>query len=206
MSLTLFGFRWSVYTWIARWALFEANADYQLVERDPFSPGGCPEHPFNRVPVLDRDGRRIFETRAITAFVEDRCGALGPSNDDDRALIEQTISIADNYVYPNLVRKVFENEVFLPALGQAVDPMALEEGIDAIDRVLSALDGLVVVSAEPTQPTRADIHLAPMIDYFVRSQTGTQAIQEYEALNQWFDEISKFQGFISTRPGLPKGI
>src|SRR5215813_12750025 len=78
----LFGAAYSVYVRAARLALEEKRVAYRLVEVDIFAAGGAPadyleRHPFKRIPALEHDGFRLYETGAITRYVDDACA--GPS-------------------------------------------------------------------------------------------------------------------------------
>ena len=69
MALTLHGFKFSVYSWIARLALHEKGLTYGWVEVNPFvdplPEGYSSLQPFGRVPVLSHDSFVIYETVAI---------------------------------------------------------------------------------------------------------------------------------------------
>jgi len=75
MTVELYGYRYSVYSWIARLALEEKGGDYHWIEVNPFAPD-VPEiylalHPFKRVPTLVHDNFQIYETGAITRYVDE---------------------------------------------------------------------------------------------------------------------------------------
>jgi len=76
-SLLLFGLERSVYTRIARLALEEKGVPYSLREVEIFGPGGVPQehlrrHPFGRIPVLQHGNFSLYETGAITRYVDER--------------------------------------------------------------------------------------------------------------------------------------
>ncbi len=75
MTVVLHGYRYSVYVRIARLALAEKSVTYQRVEVNPFAPD-MPSaylvlHPFRRVPVLVHDDFVLYETAAITRYVDE---------------------------------------------------------------------------------------------------------------------------------------
>lgn len=72
----LFGLERSVYTRIARLALEEKEVLYSLHEVEIFGPGGAPQqhferHPFGRIPVLQHGDFSLYETGAITRYVDE---------------------------------------------------------------------------------------------------------------------------------------
>ena len=74
MPLVLHGYRYSVYLRIARLALAEKGLAYDRVEVNPFA-ADVPAaylalHPFGRVPTLVHDDFALYETGAITRYVD----------------------------------------------------------------------------------------------------------------------------------------
>ena len=118
MTVQLHGYQYSVYAWIARLALHEKAIGYTWVEINPFAKD-VPEaylamHPFGRVPTLVNGDFVLFETGAITRYIDEafQGPALQPSKPEDRARVSQIISIVDGYAYWPLVRQVFSHGVF----------------------------------------------------------------------------------------------
>ena len=148
MTLELHGFRYSVYAWIARFALHEKGVDYDWVEVNPFAddvPAAYLDlHPFCRVPALVDGDFALYETGAITRYIDDKFDgpALRPAAPEARARVDQILSIVDSYVYWPLVRQVFSHGVFAARVGSPADRAEYESGLAAAPRVLDALDRL----------------------------------------------------------------
>ena len=75
MAVELHGYQYSVYSWIARLALHQKSAMYSWVEVNPFAENVAASylgtHPFKRVPALVHGGFEVYETRAITRYVDE---------------------------------------------------------------------------------------------------------------------------------------
>ena len=130
MILSLIGYRYSVYSWIAKLALVEKGIVYEWVETDPFA-ADLPDQfltlsPFKRVPVLQHADFSLYETVAITRYVDEAFAGpdLQPSTPVDRARQSQILSIIDSYAYWPFVRQVFAQGFFAPQFGERVDPDA----------------------------------------------------------------------------------
>ena len=207
METALHGYRYSVYTWIVRFALFEKGVEYRTFEVNPFSETGHPEHPFGRVPLLLHKGFRIYETNAITRFIDASFPGppLQPTDTKERAISDQIISVIDNYAYWPLVRQVSSHGFFRKAFGLDVDPSELAAGLEAAPQVLAALDDLIVEQGllKTGHLSLADIHLGPMICYFEMAPDGAELLQVYPHLSKWRDTISTRQGLVQSRPELP---
>jgi len=213
--LTLTGYGFSVYTRAARMALAAAEARYAYVECDPFDPvqadGLRDVHPFGRVPVLEHDGFRLYETAAILHYVAEALGgaALLPEGAQARARMRQVMGIADSYVYWPLVRQAVSHGVFRPLEGEAADPDTLRAGLKPAPRVLNALEeiaaeGLVL---RPGVPSLACCQLWPMLDYFAMLDQGRALIEARPALWAWAGAMRAQDIARATRPdlGQPEG-
>src|SRR4051794_12763682 len=124
MAIELHGYKYSVCSWIARLALDEKGVAYDWVEVDPFAedvPASYLDmHPFKRVPALLHGTFALYETSAITRYVDEAFDgpALQRAEPAERARCNQIMSIVDSYAYWPLVRQVFSHRVFRPRLGR----------------------------------------------------------------------------------------
>jgi glutathione S-transferase len=208
MIPVLHGYRPSVYVRVARLALAEKGVAYDQVEVNPFAADAPPAYlalqPFNRVPTLVHDGFALYETGAITRYV-DRAFA-GPSLQpaDARALarMDQIIGIVDSYAYWPLVRQVYVHAVGLPRRGQAGDPKEIAGGLAAAAKVLGALEGLGADAAflVGSALSLADLHLLPMIAYFTEAPEGAALLTRHPRLDNWFARMKTRPSFAATDP------
>lgn len=203
----LHGYRYSVYNRIARLALLAKGVEHETVEVDPFAE--LPEaysklHPFGRVPVLVHGTFELFETSAITRYV-DRAFA-GPPLQPERAAalarMDQVIAVIDSYAYWPMVRQVSSHAFFRPFVGEPSSREDVELGLEASRKVLSFLDRVAGEGEVLTgrDVTLADCHLAPMIDYFVRAEEGKAALSPHRALQDWWDRMSVLDVLQATDP------
>jgi glutathione S-transferase len=204
MALVLHGYRYSVYQRIARLALAEKGVGYDRVEVDPFAPD-LPAtylalHPFGRVPTLVHDGFVLYETGAITRYIDRICPgpALQPQAPQARARMDQVISIVDSYGYWPMVRQVFSHGAFRPRMGRPRDDSEVERGLAASARVLAAVEPLVTDGL-----SLADLHLGAMMAYFVLAPEGRALLDKHRRLAAWWAELSARPSFAATDPGLP---
>lgn len=211
MALLLYGYHYSVYLRIARLALAEKGLAYERVEVNPFAPDVPASylalHPFGRVPTLVHDGFALYETGAITRYI-DR-GFAGPplQPHDARALArqDQIIGVVDAYGYWPLVRQVFSHRVFRPAIGQPADEAEVARGLEGAARVLAALDALASGEAFLVGPdlSLADLHLGAMIAYFTAAPEGIDLLDRYPRLAGWWRRLQARPSLSATAPGLP---
>jgi len=205
MSLVLHGYRYSVYVRIARLVLAEKGVSYERVEVNPFDPEVPAAYlalqPFGRVPTLVHDGFALYETAAITRYI-DRAfpgPALQPREPRQLARMDQIIGIVDAYGYWPMVRQVFSHRVFRPRMGNPADESEVSRGLAASAKVLAALEPLVGEGG----PALADLHLGAMVAYFVLAPEGAALLRQYERLSSWWARLSMRPSFAATNPGLP---
>lgn len=107
----LHGYRYSAYNRIARLALLLKNVEHRTVEIDPFTEFADAYlmlHPFGRVPALTHGSFKLFETGAITRYVDRAFPGLllQPKGAAELARMDQVISVIDAYAYWPMVRQV----------------------------------------------------------------------------------------------------
>jgi glutathione S-transferase len=203
----LTGYSHSVYTRVARIALAEKQVAYDTAEHDPFAATGAENpHPFGRVPVLRHGRFEVYETAAITGYVDTAFEgpALMPTEPQALARATQVIAMVDAYVYWPLVRQVYSHAVFRPAMGEAVDAAVLQDGLAAAPAVLSALEavageGLVLSDAFG----RAECHLAAMMAAFVQAEAGAAMLARSPELARWWAGAAKRPSVVATQTPLP---
>ncbi|MEM9844010.1 MAG: glutathione S-transferase family protein [Pseudomonadota bacterium] len=208
--ITLYGMTGSVYTRVAQIVLREKELSFEYEEIDPFElplPAFYAAlHPFGRVPVLKHGEFALYETQAITTYLDTTFPgpSLIPSDDKARARMIQVISIVDAYGYWPLVRQVFEQRVWNALDNLPVDEAVIANGLEVSGKVIAALEaisaeGLVLNS---NGITRADAHLAPMIDYFRMAPEGAAMLAQHPHLSAWWHQMETRASVRDTRPSL----
>ena len=214
MSLVLHGYHYSVYLRIARLTLAEKGLSHERVEVNPFTPEIPADyltlHPFGRVPTLVHDGFVLYETGAITRYL-DRAFA-GPALQPDRARalarMDQIIAVVDSYGYWPMVRQVFSHGVFGPAMGRPSDKAEVERGLIGAIKVLGALESLAAPDGFLVGPaiSLADFHLGAMVAYFTSMPAAADLLARHPRLTAWWALIRQRKSFVETDPGLPNSL
>ncbi len=194
---TLYGPGYSTYARAARLAMEEKGVDYDLVEVD-FIGGGMPEEqlarqPFGKVPAFEHDGLMLYETTAIIRYIDEAFEgpSLQPSDPAQRARMTQIISIIDSYTYPCTVGDLVIQRLVMPMLGNEPDEAIISAALPEIAKNMNTLEEL---RAENTflvgdRVTLADLHLAPIYDYFQSTPDSEAILEKTPGLRAWWDAI-----------------
>ena len=204
----VFGLKRSVYTRTVLIALLEKDVPYHFAGIDPFASVADQvidnPHPFWRVPYLQHGDFGLYETSAIAIYVDTVFDGppLSPLGVEERVRSQQAISIIDNYLYWPLVRQVYAHSISRPAHGLPYDDQEISIGLAEAPRVLGSLEKLSqeghVLSGDRFE--LADMHLAPMIDYFLRVPKASALFGQYPSLNRWWEFCSARPSVRKTRP------
>ena len=199
-TLKLLGLERSVYTRIARLALAEKNVDYTLEEIDIFIDGGPPtyyleHHPFGRIPCLIHEDFCLYETGAITKYVDEMFSGpvLQPIEVPSRARMNQIIGVLDSYAYRPMVWDVFVQRIAIPENGGRSDEGVISAALQGIGIVLEQLDSWLGGNEflAGRSMSLADLHGFPMFLYFVQAPEGATMLESYPRLQRWLDRIRK---------------
>ena len=146
-DITLLGLRISVYTRIARLALEEKNVTYELKEVDIFADEGPPAeylvlNPFGTIPCLLYGDFCLYETSAITRYIDDMFPGkpLQPTATAARARMNQIIGVLDSYTYRPMVWDVYVQRAVIAASGAQADESLIAEALPGLRLVLEQID------------------------------------------------------------------
>lgn len=216
MSVKTYGWAFSPYVRAVRIALNEKAAAHEHVPLTPpdlATPEGRALSPFGRVPVLEHDGRRLFETAAILDYVDAAFdGPTLKSGDPFRdALSTAVIASAGHYLYPTAVMGVFFSEAYVLANGGRVTADRLAAAVDAtvepLKAIESVVDQLIRLSGGPFMGGAgfglADASLAPMIQNLSLAEAGRDLLAERPVLSGWFATALERPSLKATEAPIP---
>jgi glutathione S-transferase len=195
----LFGLSRSVYTRIARLALEEKGVRYTLEEVEIFGPDGAPDehlarHPFGRIPALAHNGFVIYETGAITRYVDEAFAGppLQPGQPRARARMNQVIGIVDSYAYRPMIWGVFAARIVAPEEGIEVDEELVAASLEKSRTCCRALQEILGTARyfAGNELTLADLHALPVLLYFSLTGDGGGMLLDHPRLRAWLDHVA----------------
>lgn len=159
-------------------------------------------HPFERVPVLEHGGFRLYETSAIALYVDEAFDgpSLQPRGVRARARMHQWISALSSYYYPYAVYHLAHERLVFPALGIESDEKVVAAalprirlGLDVMERELG--HGADFLVGDHDQPTLADFFLLPTL-------TGLSLIPESQELLKSRENIARWRARMDALPAV----
>ena len=194
----LYGLSRSVYTRIARLALEEKGVAYELEEVEIFGAAGLPEghldrHPFGRLPTFTHGEFSLYETVAITRYVDEAFPgpALQFAEPKPRSRMTQVISVMDAYAYQPMVWGVFVQRVVTRRQGETPDAATIRESLRAAGTCLevleAGLEGCRFLAGDGL--SLADLHAVPMLLYFSLTPEGADLLASRRRLSLWLGEM-----------------
>jgi len=196
----VYGPTYSTFTRTVRLALAEKGVDYDLVEVDIFSgahktPEHLARHPFGKVPAFEHDGLALYETDAITRYINDAFDGpdLEPADARGRALMTQAMGIINAYAYPSIVGQIVIQRTVMPMLGEQSDEVAIESALPDARAALAALEALIGDSSylAGDSLSRADLSLIPIYQYLAGTPEGEKLLADTPNLRRWWGNVEK---------------
>ncbi len=183
--------------------LEEKRASYRLA---PVAPGTLKSaahlalHPFGRVPVLEHDGFRLYETQAILRYLDRVLPAPALTPEDPRAAarMDQAMGVNDWYLFPGVANVIaFQRIVGPKLLGLPTDEAAIAEAMPKAKPVFDELARLLGAQSyfAGEALSLADLTLAPQIDFFA-------GIPEWEPLMGPQQNLLDWHARVLARPSL----
>jgi len=162
--------------------------------------------PFAKVPAFEHDGFELYETGAIMHYVDETFAgpSLQPGEPRERARMMQVMGLINAYAYPSCIGACVIQRLVVPLTGGTPDEDVVAEAVPLATTSVEALDALIGDNAYLTGATLslADLHLAPVYDYFSQTPEGETALAGTPNLRRWWDGMSQRASVQKTKPAL----
>ena len=170
------------------------------------APEHVARHPFGKVPTLAHGEVTLYETGAITRYLDLAFPEvpLTPSEPRQVGLMAQAISVADSYAYPAMVGTVVIQRLLMPMLGRPSDEAAIQAALPEVERCLAAFDAMLEgqVWLSGGDLGLADLHLAPMIGAFLHTPEAASVLQHHPNVQRWWGGMENRASMAATAPQL----
>jgi glutathione S-transferase len=212
-DVTVYGFPLSTYVNIVRLVLTHKGVAYDFhdLESEMGRASHLALHPFNRVPILDHAGFRVYETAAIALYVDEVFAGppLQPKDIRQRAKMHQWLSALNSYYYPYMAFHLGHERIVYPALGIAPDEKVVAH---ALPRIAVALD---VMERELSnghdylvgdQLTLADFFLLPTMTTLSLTPEGQDMLKPRVRIGAWRARMEALPSVMAVRAAVASHI
>lgn len=187
-------------------ALIEKGADFRVAPVEPgtlHSAGHLARHPFGRVPVVEHDGFRLWETQAILRYL-DRVlpePALTPADPRAAARMDRMLNVNDWYLFREVAAAIVFQRIVAPrVLGLPCDEAVVAAAMPAAEHVLG------VIAAELGDEdwlagagmTLADLAVAAQLDLLAATPEWEVMARGRNRLSAWLGRMRARRSFAET--------
>ncbi|HEY9875710.1 MAG TPA: glutathione S-transferase family protein [Candidatus Obscuribacterales bacterium] len=197
---TVYGTPVSTYVRTVRLLLEEAGAEYDLKEVAIFngenkSAEYLAKNPFGKIPTLEVDGELLYETTAITDYLDTVLAnnKFSPSDPLRRARMRQIMAIVDNYLYSPAILSIVIQRLIVPSQGGTTDEDKVKNAVAPAKTAAEAIESLTVGSPYllGSEVSIADFFLIPVFTYLSQTPEFNSITAQTPKLRIWWDEVSK---------------
>lgn len=186
--------------------LIEKSAVFRMVAVAPRSIKCEPHlsmHPFGRVPVLEHEGFRLYETQAILRYLDRLLPspALTPADVKLAARMDQIVGISDWYLHQGVNSVIGFQRVVRPRLmGLAASEAEIAQALPRAHVVLAELSRLLAENPYLTGPqvSLADMVVAPQMDFLAETPEWASLTAERANLREWLARMNARKSFQAT--------
>jgi glutathione S-transferase len=205
-DVTVYGFPVSTFVNIVRLVLTHKSVPFAFhdLESEMGKPSHLALHPFDRVPILEHDGFRVYETSAIALYVDDVFAgpALRPVDPRARAKVYQWLSALSSYYYPYMAYHLGHERLVFPALGIEPDEKVvaaalprIQVALDVMESELKQGQGFLVGDAL----TLADFFLLPSLTTLSLTPEGQEMLRAKPSIGAWRERMDALPAVAAVR-------
>ena len=199
-KLLIYGLTASTYVRTVRLLLEEIGAEYTLKSVNIFngesqSPEYLAKHPFGKVPTLEVDGELLYETAAITEYLDTVLAErkLSTATPMLQARMRQIMAIIDNYLYAPAIGTIVIQSLIIPSQGGKTDEAKVKNAIAPTQTALKAIESIATGSQYllGDNLSIADFYLIPIFVYLAQTPEFDVLTAETPKLRTWWDKASQ---------------
>ncbi len=199
-KLLIYGLTASTYVRTVRLLLEEIGAEYTLKSVNIFngesqSPEYLAKHPFGKVPTLEVDGELLYETAAITEYLDTVLAErkFSPAEPMLQARMRQIMAIIDSYLYAPAIGTIVIQSLIVPSQGGKTDDAKVKNAIAPTQTALKAIESIATDSQYllGDNVSIADFYLIPIFVYLAQTPEFDVVTAETPKLRTWWDKASQ---------------
>ena len=203
-EVIIFGMPQSTFVRSARLGCEEKGAAHVVEPMMPDQLRESGRHPFGRMPAMEHEGFRLFESSAILRYLDRTFGgpALEPADPKQALVSRQWESALHDYLLPTLGRRYILQYVFPKGADGQPDRTVIDPAVEELRRNFAVLsealaEGPFFFGADPAIP---DLLLAPPLAYIEGLPEGPDLLAGAPPLQRLLDAMKARDSFQRTVP------
>jgi glutathione S-transferase len=199
-QLIVYGTPVSTYVRTVRLLLEQIGADYTLKSVDIFNGENqaaeyLAKHPFGKVPTLETDGKSLYETAAITQYLDATVAdhEFTPSDPFLQARMRQIMAIVDSYLYAPVITNIVTQQLIVPSQGGSPDEAKVRDSIAPAQKATEAIEA--IIAGGPyligDRLSIADFYLVPIFFYLSQTSAFTMILAQSPKLISWWNSAKQ---------------
>lgn len=198
-DIIIYGPPQSSYVRTARMTALEKGISHELV---PIGDNHAALHPYEKFPILEHNGFRVFETAAMCNYINSVFDGpnLVPTDAKARATMDQWISCIDCYMYPHGVSNYALQYIFAGPDGP--DRKTIDANVPKIQADFDLLDAAYGPSGllAGNEVTLGDLFVAPLVQTVMMFPEGKEIASGCKHLMRAFEQLASRASFKAALP------
>lgn len=205
----IYGPSYSTYVRTTRLALEEKGSPYQLVDVAMLAGAHkqadfLQRNPFGKLPAFEHDGLALYETSAITRYIDRALPgpSLQPADKKALARVDQAISILDSFAYSSMIGQLAWQRLVVPMQGGKTDEDVVSSSLAQVNLCMSEFGRLLgdQIWFGGDSISLADLHIAPVLAYVSSTPEGAALLEAQPAVQSWWSRMSQRPSMTKTPP------
>lgn len=146
-------------------------------------------HPFLKAPAVDIEGEKLFETDAITRYIDEAFDGpqLQPETPRQRAEMQKWMSVMQHYYFPTTEVGLVGPRLLAPAQGVPVDEAMVQRAIPTINYQIAVADAQLSKNSffAGEQPCLADFYQQVCWWAVWLTPEGRSMLEQYVNIKRW---------------------
>lgn len=201
-DVVVYGFPQSGFVRTTCMALEEKGVDYVREDLDMGSDSHRALHPFAKMPIFKHGDFVVYETSAITRYIDQVFDgpALQPSDARACARMNQWISAHNHYYIAAIARELLLPRLLYPSQGIDVDEDKIAQAMPEIEYQISVADQTLSQNTYLAGDTLslADLFVIPIFAYLEMTPEGDRLRDPYPAVERWREAMKARPSFAAT--------
>jgi glutathione S-transferase len=203
-KLEIIGTPLSNFVRTARMAALEKGVPYELIEVAPRSDQANAIHPGGMIPVLRHGDRTLFESRAITRYIDEAFEGppLMPRDPWQAAQAEQWLAYVATSVDKAVIRELVHAYFFSRKPDKSPDREIVDRASNRVQRQFATLGNAVEKSGYLSGDSfgLADMYAMPIISQSRVTPEGKEAMAMSPSLLAYYEKHKTRPSFAETAP------